>query len=246
MRFPLRRAALAAAAFAAILAGCAQLLRVEAPSAPPAEFPEAYYRDALKQGKPVFRVDPAESLIVIEVRRAGSLARLGHDHVVASHELVGYLAPDEGRADLFIALARLTVDEAPLRAEAGFETQPTESDIEGTRSNMLSKVLEADKFPFALIGVSGANAKGKTTTLAVAITLHGQMRTLQVPVEIEADAEKMSVTGRFSLNQTDFGITPYSLLGGAIAVKNAVELRFRIRARRMSGAGNETRGATPP
>jgi hypothetical protein len=237
MRFRLHRAALAAAAFAAILVGCAQLLSLEAPSAPPAEFPEAYYRDALKQGKPVFRVDPAESLIVIEVRRSGSLARLGHDHVVASHEIGGYVAPGEGRADLVVVLARLAVDEPALRAEAGFDTQPAESDIEGTRSNMLTKVLEADKFPFALISVAGANAKQRKTTLAVAITLHGHMRTLQVPAEIEADAEKMSVAGRLAFNQSDFGITPYSLLGGAIAVKDGLELRFRIRARRLPGAG---------
>jgi hypothetical protein len=236
MRTRLVRAAAAAAALAALLAGCAQPLRVAAPSAPPAEFPEAYYRDALKQGKPVFRVDPAESLVVIEVHRSGSLARLGHDHVVASHGVTGYLAPGEGRADLYIALAHLAVDEPALRKQAGFDTQPAESDIEGTRSNM-EKVLEADKFPFALIRVSGAKAKDKKTTLAVAITLHGHTRTLQVPAEIEADAEKMSVTGRLSFDQTDFGITPYSLLGGAIAVKNGVDLRFRIRARRLSGAG---------
>src|SRR5436305_11460818 len=36
-----------------------------APAAPPADFPEGYYREALAQGKPVFRVDPAESLPVI-------------------------------------------------------------------------------------------------------------------------------------------------------------------------------------
>ena len=47
----------------------------------------------------------------------------------------------------------------------------------------------------------------------------------------------MSVIGRLSFDQTDFGITPYSLLGGAIAVKNGVDLRFRIQARRLSGAG---------
>jgi len=209
---------------------------VEAPSAPPAEFPEAYYLQALKQGKPVFRVDSRESFVVIEVRRSGSLARLGHDHVVASREVVGYVAPDEGRADLYVALARLTVDEPALRAEAGFDTQTSESDIEGTRANMLEKVLDAEKFPFALIRVSGAKAKEKKTTLAVAITLHGSTRTLQVPAEIEADAEKMSVTGRLSFDQTDFGITPYSLLGGAIAVQNRIDLRFRIIAR-LPGAG---------
>src|SRR5207249_5019677 len=236
---PLRvAAALSSTLLALMLAGCAPLLRepAPAPAGPPADFPEGYYREALGRGKPVFRVDPRESLVVIEVRRAGSLARLGHDHVVASHEVGGYVAPDEGRADLYVALARLAVDEAALRAGAGFDTQPTESDIEGTRANMLEKVLEAEKFPFALIQVSGTNTMRGDVTLNVAITLHGSTRTLQAPARIDADAGEMSVTGRFSFDQTDFGITPYSLLGGAIAVKNGVELRFRIRARRLPGA----------
>src|SRR5213083_1074445 len=150
----------AAALLSTLLAGCAPLLRerAPAPAAPPADFPEGYYREAAAQGKPVFRVDSRESLVVIEVRRSGSLARLA-------------------------------LDEAALRAEAGFDTQPGESDIEGTRANMLEKVLEAEKFPFALIGVSGANTMRGDVTLNVAITLHGSTRTLQVPAEIEADAE---------------------------------------------------------
>ena len=234
MNLRLHRAALAAASLLALLfAGCAQLLRVEAPIAPPAEFPEGYYQQTLKQGKAVYRVDPAESLIVIEVRRGGSLARLGHDHVIASHEVTGYVAPGEGRADMYVALARMAVDEPELRKEAGFDTQPTESDIEGTRSNMLNHVLEAERFPFALLAVAGADAKARKATLAVAITLHGQTRTLQVPAEIDADERSVSVSGKLAFNQTDFGITPYSLLGGAIAVKDGLALRFRIRARRL-------------
>jgi len=233
MRLRPYRAGLAAVLFASMLAGCAPPVRerAPAPAGPPADFPEGYYREALAQGKPVFRVDSSESLVVIEVRRGGSLARLGHDHVVASHEVGGYVAPDEGRADLYVALERLAVDEAALRAEAGFDTQPTASDIDGTRANMLEKVLEAEKFPFALIRVSGA--RQGDVTLSVAITLHGTTRTLQAPARIDADAGEISVTGRLSFDQTDFGITPYSLLGGAIAVKNGVELRFRIRARRL-------------
>src|SRR6266705_1786992 len=187
MRSKPLRAAMAAALLSTMLAGCAPLLRepAPAPAAPPADFPELYYREALAQGKPVFRVDPAESLIVIEVRRSGSLARLA-------------------------------VDEAALRAEAGFDTQPAESDIEGTRANMLEKVLEAERFPFALIRVSGADARQGDVALSVAITLHGNIRTLRVPARIDADAGGMNVSGRLSFDQTDFGITPYSLLGGAI------------------------------
>ena len=227
MRFRLH-----AVVFAAVLAAsCAELQRVEAPVAPPAEFPEAYYQNAARAGKPVYRVDPAQSLVVVEVRRGGSLARLGHDHVVASHEVTGYVAPGEGRADLFIALARLAVDEPGLRKEAGFDTQPTESDIEGTRSNMLGHVLEADKYPYAVIAVTGADAKAKT--LDVALTLHGQTRSFQVPAEVEADDRAIAVSGKLAFNQSDFGITPYALLGGAIAVKDGLALRFRIQAKRQ-------------
>src|SRR3989441_6120397 len=138
-------AALLSTLLALMLAGCAPLLRepVPAPAAPPADFPEGYYREALGRGKSVFRVDPAESLVVIEVRRAGSLARLGHDHVVASHEIGGYVAPDEGRAAPYVALAPMQGDEAALRAEAGFDAQPSESDIKRTRAKMLEKGLEA-------------------------------------------------------------------------------------------------------
>src|SRR5262245_57038327 len=109
------RFAAAGAARALLVAGCAGLFRLEAPTAPPPEFPESHYLQAQKQGKPVYRVDPAESLVVIEVRRGGSLARLGHDHVVASHDVTGYVSPDEGRADMYLALARLAVDEPELR-----------------------------------------------------------------------------------------------------------------------------------
>ena len=231
---PRPRTTLAATALALMLGACAPLVRELAPApVAPADFPEGYYREVLARGSPVFRVDPAESFVMIEVRRAGSLARLGHDHVVASHEVEGFIAPDQGRADLYVALGRMAVDESPLRAEAGFATQPTESDIEGTRANLLEKVLEAEKFPFAIVRVSGADAKQRSATLDVAITLHGATRTLQAPAQIDADATQMSVAGRLGFDQTDFGIVPYSILGGAIAVQNRIELRFRIRARRL-------------
>jgi polyisoprenoid-binding protein YceI len=229
-------AALAAMLLAWLFSACTPLVREPATvttTAGPVEFPYEFYRQAAAQGQPVYRVDAAQSLIAIEVRRAGSLARLGHDHVVASHEVVGFVAPRQGRADLYVELARLTVDEAALRAEAGFETQPSASDIEGTRANMHDKVLESSRFPFALIAVNGVDAARRSATLAATLTLHGHTRTLQAPAEVEIDADEMRVSGRLAFEQTDFGITPYSLLGGAIAVRNEVDLRFRIIARRL-------------
>jgi hypothetical protein len=147
--------------------------------------------------------------------------------VIAAHNLAGFVAPDAARADLYVALDDLSVDELRLRQAAGFETQPSESDIAGTRTNMLDKVLETQRFPHALIRVNGGAGK-----LAVVVTLHGVTRELEVPGAIRIDRRSMDATGRLTLNQTDFGITPYSIMGGAIQVQDRLELRFEIRAMR--------------
>jgi hypothetical protein len=238
---PRMRNAFVAAALAALVAACAwQAPRPPAPDGQaPANFPEQHYLQAAARGDPVFRVDPASSLVVIEVRRGGSLARLAHDHVVASHDVRGYVAPGEGRADIYVALAALVVDEPGLRAEAKFDTQPTDDDIAGTRRNMLNALQAADH-PFALVRITRADANAADTRLNVAITLHGATHTLQVSAQIDAGIDEIGASGRLALRQTDFGITPLSVLGGAIQVQDEVSLRFTIRARRIEGgsAGN--------
>jgi hypothetical protein len=221
-----RRALVACAiALAALLAGCMPKPRPAMPDAPP-EFPRAYYEEAASKGLSVHRIDPQQSLVVIEVRRGGSLARLGHDHIVSARNVQGYVAPDAGRADLYIALEELVVDEPALRKAAGFDTQPTAADIASTRANMLEKVLEADKFPRALIGIERKGADRVTAT----VTLHGVTRALDVPARIAADKDRTSVSGTLELNQTDFGITPFSILGGAIQVQDRLVLAFTIHA----------------
>jgi len=166
------------------------------------------------------------------VRRGGSLARFGHDHVVASHVTEGYISPEESRADLYVPLNELVVDEQALRAEAGLNTQPSESDIAGTRANMLDKVLESQKFPFAIISVSVLEKKQTGMKLNVAITLHGVTRTFEVPAQIETASNEMNVSGSIEFNQSDFGIVPFSVLGGAVRVEDLVNLRFSFHARR--------------
>jgi|SoiMethySBSTD1v2_1073268.scaffolds.fasta_scaffold687876_2 hypothetical protein len=206
--------------------------RAASQAAGPEGFPEQAYLRAAAEGRPVFRVDPASSIVVVEVRRAGSLARLGHDHVVASHDVRGYVEPDAGQADLYVALDRLVVDEPELRRQARFDTEPTADAIAGTRRNMLEKTLEADRYPYASIGVRRAGAAAAD----VSVALHGTTRTMHVPLAVTESPEAIAVNGELALRQTDFGITPLSVVGGAIQVQDEVKLRFDIRARRMHGA----------
>ena len=143
----------------------------------PDGFPISYYQQLSQRGSEVLQIDPAQSSIVIEVRRAGSLANLGHDHVVASHDVRGFVAPGETRADFYVRLDQLVVDEPALRAEAAFETQPSKSAISGTRENMLRK-FNAEEHPYAVIAVTRVTADATAMQqLETSISLNGVTRT---------------------------------------------------------------------
>ena len=218
-----------AAVLALLVAACAQQPPAPTPAAEaPPGFPEAYYRQAAVQGTPVMQIDPAASLVAIEVYRGGSLARLGHDHVIASHEVRGFVAPSTKRADLYFRLDSLVIDEPALRKEAGFDTQPTDEDIAGTRRNMLT-AMEAATFPFAVVHIAAGEGAG-AQPMRVSVSLHGVERTVHTSVELETRAGSLVAKGRVALKQTDFGITPLSVLGGAIQVQDEVRVRFVIRA----------------
>ena len=223
-----------------LLAGLALVVTACAPVPPaappkPARIPDldaAYYRDAVQRGAKVYGSEPGDSLFVVRVYRAGRLAKLGHDHVVSTRDPRGFIDADQGRGDFYVAAESLTVDDPAQRAAAGFESTPSESDIAGTRSNMLEKVLEADRFPFVVLRVRAA----EQGMLQGELTLHGVTRPLRIPVKIDAGAERIEVSGSFAINQTDFGIEPLSVLGGALAVRDRLELSFTIRAGRLTDA----------
>jgi polyisoprenoid-binding protein YceI len=212
---------------ATLLVSCAPEVRLQQPEKSTeavADFAESYLQ-AEAQGKKILRINSQQSLLVLEVRRAGAFARFGHDHVVASHDVTGFVSPVDGRADLSVQLEKLVIDEAALRIEAGFTTQPTADDIEGTRRNMLNKVLEASQFPLALIHIE---RKRTEDALTVTINLHGMSRSFPVPVEMQATTEGLVVSGRMHFNQSDFGIVPFSILNGALQVQDRLDLRFHI------------------
>lgn len=227
--------ALAATALMAVT-GC--VTRPEPPPAAagmPAGFPDALYRDAAARGEPVSVIDPDRSLVRILVYRDGALARLGHDHAVTSGPIHGYLwwrgNDGAGRADLSLILAELVVDAPAARAAAGLPAGPTTADIDGTRRNMLTS-LEADRYPQVWLQVSMPPASTGEVSIVrdadVDLAWHGMTRRLSVPVRIAAAGDGWRVTGAFTLRQSDFGITPFSVLGGALAVRDELDLDFDL------------------
>jgi hypothetical protein len=49
-----------------------------------------------------------------------------------------------------------------------------------------------------------------------------------VPFVLTGDAHQLTASGSVEMRQTAIGITPYSLLHGALQVQDAMQLKFKI------------------
>lgn len=190
-----------------------------------AHYDERFYAAAAQAGRQLWQIDAHESLITITVHRGGTLARFGHDHVLASRSANGYVAPLDGHAELYFRLDQLTVDEAVLRQAAGFETQPSDQAIEGTRHNLLTRVLDAQRFPE--VGIDASRIK-IGAPIATRITLNGVTRSQDVAAQVQENGAGIIVDGTMQILQSDFGIVPFSVLNGAIAVQDRLDLAFHL------------------
>ncbi len=183
------------------------------------------------------QVDPERTVVTVFVRRAGPLAKLGHDHVITSADEAGSVwlgnAPADSSFELTLPVERFDVDLPAARAAAGLEfAAPVPDDARaGTRHNMLrAEVLDGEHFPTITLRSSAASGVWPQPIVRVAVTLKGVEREQEIPVVVERDADGLTARGELRLNQTDFGITPFSVAGGAIRVADTLEIRFEIAA----------------
>ncbi|MYM39298.1 YceI family protein [Pseudoduganella sp. CY13W] len=177
------------------------------------------------QAATALAIDDAASQITIIVRRGGLLARLGHDHLVLVKNLQGSVDPRSQRARLQFRLDEMEVDPAALRLAAGLQPQPSAEAIAGTRRNMLTRTLDAEHYPLVQL-----QAERQGEELALQITLHGVTRKLRVPATIISDGHKVQAEGSFTILQSDYGITPFAVMGGALAVQDQLELHYHLLA----------------
>ena len=220
------------------LGGC--VTRQVAPA--PGQAPNARLAPTPLLGR-AFDVVPERSRLIVLVYRAGALAALGHNHVVACRCVFGtvYLPRDPLHAsfDLRIAVKQFTVDDPALRAaehSADFPPDVSQSARQGTRHNMLgAAVLGAVRYPDITLRAEGmrraADGKPNDMLADVLLQLHGQARSISVPVRYRIEADEIVVTGSFPLKQTDLGLVPFTALGGALQVRNTIEIRLRLVAR---------------
>jgi polyisoprenoid-binding protein YceI len=185
-----------------------------------------------------YEVIGGESLLTVRVYRGGTLARAGHNHIVASHDLAGtvYVAKDltHSSSELEVPVAALTVDEAELRASQGadFAGDVPDSAKEGTRRNMLgAAVLDAEHYPQISLRSENLQLDGDRLMTQVEVRIRDQVRSFTVPVSYTVNSNEVLAEGALVLKQSDLGLTPFTALLGALQVQDEMQLQFRLVAR---------------
>lgn len=182
-----------------------------------------------------YRVIPGKSDVRVLVYREGPMARLGHNHVLRSQALVGDVILGkpgaEPRFSLVLPVASFSVDEAGLRAEEGedFPAPVSDDAIAGTRKNLLSEaLLDGAKYPDIRLKSSKVSGLAPDYSIAVAVEIRGQVHKLQVPVHVVQRGDELQATGHLTVTHGQLGLTPFTVMGGLLSVRDEIRLRFRI------------------
>ncbi len=194
----------------------------------------------------IYQVD-AHSSLLLKVYRDGPLARFGHNHVIAVAGLSGtvYREKELSRSDfeLNIPTLQLMVDNAADRAAAGadFSGELTPFAIAGTRENMLGpKLLAAQQYPDIKLNSVALHGELPNLQFTVNVVVRGFESQWQMPASVTIDDNTIVADGHIVLSQTQLGLSPYSVLGGGLRVRDDIDVEYHLIATRAVESKSES------
>jgi hypothetical protein len=161
-------------------------------------------------------IDAQKSTLTVRVFKTGFFSAFGHNHEIVAPVAEGTFSQEPPSVSLRVESSRLRVVDKDVSDKDRAEIQAT----------MLGpSVLDSDKFPEITFRSTGVDrlADGKWLVRGE-LTLHGETR----PVQVRVEGESGHYRGSAELKQKDFGITPVSVAGGTVKVKNEVRVEFDI------------------
>jgi len=214
------------------VAGCAGRPAATTAPAPVGEYPPI----AVPVSATRYEIDPAQTKVTVLVRRAGPLARLGHNHAIVSGDERGVIwigsTLQASGFEIHVPVRSFVVDDPDARAAAGPEftgTVPDEARA-GTAANMLrAEVLDAGQYPEIVVRGDSATGSWQQAVVHATVRVKDMPREFDVTVALSVSDGVVEASGAFQTRQTDFGITPFSVAGGAVQVADPVDVTFRIR-----------------
>jgi len=180
-------------------------------------------------------VDLAGSRVYVFVGKKG----LGHDHAVSGSLQAGSIRLDAGEqaGTLVFDMRSFRADTADARRALGLPGETDPGTQRQVTENMLGPdVLDVARHPAATLEIRSALPATRAVApgrraydLAGVFTLHGVSRPVVIPAEVERIGAIDRLSGGFAIRQTDFGMRPYTKLGGVVGVADELRIYGDIR-----------------
>ena len=161
-------------------------------------------------------IDTQRSILTVRVYKAGAFSVFGHEHTIRAAIQKGSFDDEKGSVEF-------TVDARAMRVVDSDVSDKDRAEIQNT---MLGpKVLDSSQFQEIRFHATDVKGSGENKwTVHGDLTLHGETR----PIKIDVERKGGGYRGAARLRQTEFGITPVTVAGGTVKVKDEVRVEFEI------------------
>ena len=161
-------------------------------------------------------IDVAKSVLTVRVYKSGLFSAFAHDHEIR--------APfQNGTFNELKPSVEFQVDSRELKV---LDPDGSENERSQVQHTMLGpKVLDSEQFKEIRFRSTSIEAAGPNKWMVSGdLTLHGQTH----PLKLEVEGANGHYRGSAKLKQTEFGISPVTIGGGSIKVKDDVRIEFEI------------------
>lgn len=176
-------------------------------------------------------IDTRASRLTVQVFATGALAALGHNPKIGIRSFSGGVDfnPEIPEASGF----RLSMQSSSMSVL----DDVSDKDRREMERMMNDQALEAAKYPEILYESPAVSVTRLETTLYSAtlngnLSFHGTTRSQPVNARIAEFGEMLRTSGDFTLRQSDYGIKPISVAGGALKVKDELKFSFEMIVRK--------------
>jgi len=163
------------------------------------------------------KIDGAHSTITVHVYKSGFLSAFGHNHEIQAPIQSGAVKESDSPS------VELRIDARKLQVLDPDASEGSRAQIQDTMQG--NQVLDVGHFPEIRFQSTSVEPKGPDHWIVHGnLALHGRDRPLAFEVTLKGERYR----GSASLKQTDFGITPVTVAGGTVRVKNELKIEFEV------------------
>lgn len=188
--------------------------------------------ETAETGADRFVIDGRASRFTVRVIASGMLAVMGHNPTIGIREFSGEMRfdPEQLKAGSF----HLAIKSSSLKVQDDI----SDKDSREIERIMNQEVLETGRFPEILYDASDISITKIGDSLFAAslngsLTFQGVSRNETITTRVTWMGSMLRASGEFTLSQSNFGIKPVSVAGGALKLKDEIKFSFEIVARKQ-------------